>query len=348
LVLQHLFHEGLTSRADLARATGLTRVTVAETATDLLGEGLIEEHGVQRGGTGKPALLLAMSTHGFQIVAIDVTGAEELRGAVLTLRGMMVTEASMPVDGATGADLVDKVEDLIRALISQATAAILGVGIGAPGIIGADGTVHEASNRGWSELPLAEDLTDRLGIPVSVANDANVAALGEYSFGEAADSILCIAAWQGVGAGLVIEGKRIDGAHGAAGEIGHVTIDDDGALCACGRYGCLETVLAEGAIREAIAGQNETQAVTTLAGIGVTVGTALAPIAAALNLDEILFNGPEDLLDGVLLESAEDTLAHRMLITDESRVRVRMANLGADSVILGAASLVLSTQLGVS
>ncbi|HWV77117.1 ROK family protein [Isoptericola variabilis] len=349
LVLQHLFHEGPTSRADLARATSLTRVTISDLVNVLLSEGLVEELGVQPGRrVGKPAILVGMRTDAYQIVAVDLSDDAVMRGAVMTLTGEAVVRRSLPVAGQVGDALVDLLTRFARTLISAATRPVIGVGVGSPGVVDDSGRVVEAPNRQWSDLPLAAILTDRLALPVHVANDANSAALGEYTYGGAADSMLVLTVGQGVGAGVMVDGSRVRGAADAAGELGHVTVVDDGEPCACGRRGCLETVLAAPALRRAVAGLDPAAADEALAGVGRTLGTALAPVVGALNLGEVLLSGPADLLDGALRTAALQTLTDRTMPATAAGLRLRMATLDEDVVLAGAAVLVLAAQLGVS
>lgn len=349
LVLQHLFHEGPTSRADLARATSLTRVTISDLVTVLMAEGLVEELGVQPGRrVGKPAILVGMRTDAYQIVAVDLSDDTVMRGAVMTLTGEVVYRRSLPVDGRSGAELVELLTRFGRRLLANASRPVIGVGVGSPGIVDASGHVVEAPNREWFDVPLAAMLTERLGLPVHVANDANSAALGEYTYGGAAGSMLVLTVGQGVGAGVVVDGARIHGDRDAAGELGHVTVVDDGEPCACGRRGCLETVLGVPALRRAVAGLEPADADAALAGVGKLLGTALAPVVSALDLAEVLLSGPPDLLDGTLRQAALQTIKERTMPALTADLRLRMATLDEDVVLAGAAVLVLAAQLGVS
>lgn len=349
LVLQHLFHEGPTSRAGLARSTGLTRVTISDLIGVLLAEGLVEELGTQPGRrVGKPAILVGMRTDAYQIVAVDLSDDTVLRGAVLTLTGEAVDRQALEVDDRRGDELVDLIARFVRRLVAAATRPVIGVGIGSPGVVDPAGRVVEAPNVGWTDLPLAATLTDRLGLPVHVANDANSAALAEYTYGGAADSMLVLTVGQGVGAGVMVDGARVRGAADAAGELGHVTVVDDGDLCACGRHGCLETVLSAPALRRAVEGLDRAEADAVLAGVGRTLGKALAPVVGALNLAEVLLSGPPDLLGGALRDAAFETLAARTMPASAAELDLRMASLDDDVVLAGAAVLVLGAQLGVS
>lgn len=359
LVLQHLFHQGPSSRADLARSTGLTRVTVSDLVSVLISEGLVMELGVRpEGRVGKPATLVGMRTEEFHVVAVDLADDASLRGAVMTLTGAVVARLTVSLDGRTGEDAVAVLEDLCRALLAAADRPVVGVGIGSPGVIDSAGVVVAAPNRGWYDLPLADRLTERLQVPVQVANDANIHALGEYTYGGAAGSgLMVITIGQGVGAGIVLDGALVHGRAHAAGEIGHVTVVDDRDVragdplprpCACGRAGCLETLLSLPALRRATAGRTPEESDAELASVGRKLGIALAPVVSALNLAEVLLSGPPELLDGPLKAEALATVRARTLPLLGQDLVLRMGSLDEDGALSGAAALVLSGQLGVT
>ncbi|MET4225153.1 ROK family transcriptional regulator [Oerskovia enterophila] len=350
LVLQHLFHEGPTSRADLARATSLTRVTISDLVSVLIAEGLVEELGIRPGQrVGKPAILIGMRTSAYQIVSVDLTDDALMRGAVMSLTGDFVVRQSLAIEGRAGTELVDLLTRFCRGLIAVATRPVLGVGIGSPGVVDTAGRVIEAPNRRWYDVPLAEQLAEGLALPVHVANDANIAALGEFTFGGAdGTGLMVLTVGEGVGAGIMLDGSRVRGAVDAAGELGHVTVVDDGLPCACGRTGCLETILSVPALRRAVEGLDKEASDAVLASVGRLLGIALAPVVSALNLGEILISGPADLLDGPLRDAAIDTINARTMPAINAGLELRMASLDEDVVLAGAAVLILSGQLGVS
>ena len=345
LVLQHLFAVGPASRADLARASGLTRATVSDLVGSLLEDGLVEELGAPvESRVGKPPMLVGLAADATHIVAIDVSGDDQLAGAVLNLTGDVVHRTTRCRDGRTGAAAVRLVKDLVTELIASTDRPILGVGIGSPGVVSAGGTVVAAPNLGWSEVALAEEVRRETGRPTYVANDANTAVLGEYTFGQAGDGgLMLIRVGTGVGAGLVLEGALLHGFVDAAGEIGHVTVDPDGPLCACGRHGCLETFLAVPHLRERLETSD-----APLVEAGVHLGKALAPVVGTLNLHELVLSGPTDLLDGPLRETADRIIRERTMAVSGERLELRTSTLGEDVVIVGAAVLVLAGELGVS
>ncbi|MGN6503344.1 MAG: ROK family transcriptional regulator [Pseudolysinimonas sp.] len=351
LVLQTLYRAGGVSRADLARATGLTRVTISDLVAQLIAEDLVVELGQREDARpGKPATLLDINRTGFQILGLDLSDHAELRGGVLDLDGAILEHRVVPLQNAIGQAAVDKVLALAADLIAAATAPILGIGVGSPGVVDLGGTVLSAPNLGWADLPLQRLLADATGLPVLVANDANAAVLAEHSFGGALSDTMLVTIGHGVGAGLLLGGTPLFGSRFAAGEIGHVVVGTDGgAPCACGKVGCLETWLAIPRLEAGLANATDAAARREiLRQAGERLGIALAPVVGALDLAEVVLSGPADLLDGPLTEAALETLRTRTMAEFHGDLAVRMTALGQDIVMRGAAAMVLSGQLGVS
>ncbi len=349
LLLQLLFRYGPASRADLARSSGLTRVTVSDVVGNLVAEGLLTESAAPvapgQGRVGKPPVLVQLAGEARQIVAVDLSADGVVSGALLNLSGDVQERRSQPLEGRRGEDAVALVHTIVRELVEAATRPVLGIGVGTPGVVDAAGVVVDAPNLGWHGTPLAEGLRTAFDVPVFVANDANTAVLGEHTFGDAGDGgLMLVRVGTGVGAGLVLEGALLHGHRSAAGEVGHVVIDPDGAECACGRRGCLETVLAAPRLRERLAADGP----DALAEVGVQVGVALAPVVGTLNLHELVLSGPLELLDGPLLGAVDRTIRERTMPVSGDELVVRTSALGDDVVLVGAAVLVLAGQLGVS
>lgn len=347
LLLQQLFREGPASRADLARTTGLTRVTVSDLVGELVGDGLVEELGSPVGSrVGKPPTLVGLAADSTHIVGIDLSATDRMTGAVINLLGQVQARHEVAVDGATGAEAVALVHRLAAELIAMTDRPVLGVGVGSPGVVDARGTVIDAPNLDWADTPLSASLAQALDLPVFVANDANTAVLGEHTFGETGDGgLMVLRVGTGVGAGLVLEGSLLHGHRGAAGEIGHVVVDPDGERCACGRTGCLETILAVPRLRRVLTEENAEQVLTR---VGEQLGAALAPVVGTLNLQELVLSGPQELLDGPLREAADSSIRERTMPVSSEGLVVRASTLGEDVVLVGAAVLVLAGQLGVS
>ena len=350
LVLQSLYSDGPQSRADLARVTALTPVTIGALISDLLTEGLAVELGTRTASrVGKPATLVGFDPAAAHIVSIDLSPDQRVRGAVLDLNGTILTSTEVDRVGKTGAAAVELVTELAKSLVEGAERPVLGVGVGSPGVVDNSGTVLEAPNLGWSRVPLAARLKAALDRPVHVANDADAAALAEHSFGGAGDAgVLVITVGLGVGAGILLDGALVRGERFAAGEIGHVTVEERGDDCACGRVGCLETVLATPQLRSRLEGLDAAEQRRVLANAGKRLGIALAPVISTLDLGAIVLNGPPDLLGGALLESLSSTVRRRVMPVVADALDIRLSTLHENSVLLGASVLVLSGELGVS
>jgi predicted NBD/HSP70 family sugar kinase len=347
LLLQLLFRYGPASRADLARSTGLTRVTVSDVVGILVAEGLLTESAAPvQGRVGKPPVLVQLAEGARQIVAVDLSADGVVSGALLNLSGVVHERRSRPVEGRRGQDAVDLLHGLVSELLGLATRPVLGIGVGTPGVVDAAGVVLDAPNLGWHGTRLAEGLRAAFDVPVFVANDANTAVLAEHTFGDAGEGggLMLVRVGTGVGAGLVLEGVLLRGHRSAAGEVGHVVIDPAGVECACGRRGCLETVLAAPRLRERLAADGP----EALAEVGIQVGVALAPVVGTLNLHELVLSGPLDLLDGPLLAAVDRTIRERAMPVSGEELVIRTSALGDDVVLVGAAVLVLAGQLGVS
>ncbi|HZI97112.1 MAG TPA: ROK family transcriptional regulator [Actinomycetales bacterium] len=350
LVLQTLFRGGPMSRADLARLTHLTRVTTSELVGELLDAGLLVDLGTRtESRVGKPATLVGIRQDAAEIVSLDLSDSQQLRGALVDLTGTVTEHRSVPWGSRTGADALSLVQDLAAELKEVADRPVLGVGVGSPGVVDPRGVVVEAPNLDWYGLDLAADLGTFLQLPVHVANDANASALGEHTFGGSTGSgLLVVTVGQGVGAGLLLDGGLLLGDHFAAGEIGHVMVVERGETCACGRQGCLETVLAAPLLRARLASASTADRHRVLTSAGRRLGGALAPVVSTLNLGEVVLSGPADLLDGPLRDATVAELRRRTLPVVADHLTVRLSLLGEDLVLAGAAVLVLTGELGVS
>jgi predicted NBD/HSP70 family sugar kinase len=348
LLLQQLFRGGPASRADLARSTALTRVTVSDLVAELIADGLLSELGAPaETRVGKPPTLVGIEADATHIIAIDLSPNAEMVGAIVNLAGTVVAREVLATDGRRGQESVELLHELVRRLMALTDRPVLGIGVGSPGIVADNGTIVDAPNLAWADVPLASGLSEAFGVPAYVANDANTAVLGEHTFGGAGDGgLMLLRIGTGVGAGLVLEGALLHGHTSAAGEIGHVTVEGATDTCACGRVGCLETVLAVPRLRARLAKADDPDAV--LSEVGERLGAVLAPVMGTLNLHELVLSGPMELFDGSLRDSADRAIRLRTMPVTHADLVVRTSKLGGDVTLVGAAVLVLAGELGVS
>jgi glucokinase len=177
-------------------------------------------------------------------VGVDL-GGTNLRAALVDETGGVVREGAVPTGAADGPDaVIGRIADLVRSV--AAGSEVRGAAVASPGPLDRDRTVVRSAPNlpGWRDVPLPALLSERTRLPVVMENDANAAAYGEAIFGagKGASSVLYVGLGTGVGSGVVLDGRLLRGAHGAAAELGHVFLGDpDGPRCGCGRRGCLET-----------------------------------------------------------------------------------------------------------
>jgi len=246
---------------------------------------------------------------------------------------------------------------------------IVGVGIGVPGPVKADGTVLVAVNLGWGEKNPNTELGDLLGVPVKTANDANVAALGEMwrGGGQGYEDVVAVTLGTGVGGGVIIGGKVVAGSNGAGGEIGHIHLEDNEEdMCGCRNHGCLEqyasatgvvriankklasddtpSVLRDGevsakAVWDAVK-DNDKIAVEVANVYGEYLGKGLAAVANVVNPQIFVIGGGVSKAGNVLIEYMEPHFM-KYAFPGAKNAKFVLAKLGNDAGIYGSARLVL-------
>lgn len=365
LVLATIYEDGPISRADVSRRTGLTRTTVSDVVEDLLAEGLALEVGRGPSTGGKAPILLQVDDNARQLIGIDL-GGDVFRGATVNLRGEMVQRIEVPAGDSDGEAALERAFDLIDQLLASASnQPILGIGIGAPGLIDtAHGTVIQAVKIDWRHVPLGALVRERYALPVYVANDSQVAALAEHVFGgPRTSSVAVVRVGRGIGAGLILDGTLFQGDGSGAGEIGHIVIVEDGKPCRCGNRGCLETVASTRALLDSLVDRRvgvrsiEEAATAFAAGdprvgeavmdAGRYLGTALAAIVGIVNVSRIVLVGPMTTFGEAWLDEVRRAVARHALPLMAHATAIEIGRLDDNAVLLGASALVLTREFGL-
>jgi N-acetylglucosamine repressor len=380
LVLSTIYEVDEISRAAIARRTALSRTSVGEAVAELLERGLVEEIGRGRPSLGKPPILLRFSSEARHLIGVDLSGAE-FRGAVVNLRGEVRHELSLPRDGRSGGDALDLVYTLLDRLVAEAEAPLLGLGVGTPGLIDfrSGSPVHWAVNLDWVDVPLRDLLELRYGLPVHVLNDTAAAAMGEYFFGarHATGNLVVIKSEEGLGAGVVLEGRLLHGDHFGAGEIGHLAFTTEGRQCHCGNTGCIETVASASAILRAAraaaladpqsglhnaargnlpidmddvlaayeAGDRGIRQVVVEASRAL--GLAIATVVCTLNVQDVVIAGRVTRLGGALLDIVRHEVLARSLAALARNTRIEFSPISSHITALGAAAVLLHQELAI-
>ncbi len=251
-------------RIDIARMTGLSPATVTSITADLINRGLIEEITAQAPTTaqkqrGRPRVNLKVRGAAHLIAGMKLSD-KAVTVAILDFEGNQTADFTAPTDVATrsAADTADFLHESLTQALKAADlklSNLSGIGIGITGFVDASsGHVQWSPNIVERDYPLRDLMRTKLGLPVFIDNDANLVALAEQRFGlgKKARNFIVVSVEQGVGMGIVIDGKIYRGSHGRGAELGHTKVHLDGALCRCGQRGCLEAYVGDYALlREA-------------------------------------------------------------------------------------------------
>ncbi|MFD2658346.1 ROK family glucokinase [Gracilibacillus thailandensis] len=314
------------------------------------------------------------------LIGIDI-GGTTVKNAIITNQGELITKWEIPTDLVNQGENVPK--DIWLSIESKLSELNLtkercaGLGVGAPGFIEPEtGKVAIAVNIGWKNFHLKDILEELSGLNVYVDNDANIAALGENwkGSGNQVENMLAVTLGTGVGGGIIANGQIVSGANGTGAEIGHITVEKDGASCNCGRNGCLETVTsATGIVRQAeeliaegkadalkrrkdnsgeittkdvfeTAAEGDKDSKALLAHVFDVLGFTLATVAITVNPAKIVIGGGVSKAGNALLEPLKESFEKYTLLRTNEACEFVIAQLGNDAGVYGGAYLVLQNS----
>ncbi|MFD5617792.1 ROK family protein [Streptomyces yangpuensis] len=354
---------GSLTQAEIARTTGLSAATVSNIVRELKDGGTVEVTDTSAGG--RRARSVSLSGDAGIVIGVDF-GHTHLRVAVGNLAHQVLAEETEPLDvDASWADGFDRAEALVGRLIEGIGVGldkVIGVGLGVPGPIDVEsGTLGStAILPGWAGINPRQELSQRLGVPVYVDNDANLGALGElvWGSGRGVKDLAYIKVASGVGAGLVINGQIYRGPGGTAGEIGHITLDESGPVCRCGNRGCLETFAAARYVLPLLQGTHgpelTMERVVELArdgdpgcrrvitDVGRHIGSGVASLCNLLNPSRVVLGGSLAEAGELVLAPIRESVGRYAIPSAARQLSVLTGSLGGRAEVLGALALVLS------
>lgn len=312
LVFTTVLTRGPLSRVEIGELTGLSSATVTKATRPFLDNGyLVEEPAEDPSGRGRPRSPLAIRADREFFLGVKVT-ADELIAVVADLRAGVRDTAHRPLPGCTPEIVVSELAALVAELLAEPgrRARVRTLGVAVSGDIDrAAGVVRSSPFLGWTGVDLGARLAAATGLTVVVENDVKALTAAERWFGGGlgASSFALVTVGTGVGCGLVVNGALVAGAHGVAGELGHVPVVPDGPRCPCGRTGCVEAVAAERAIlaRARAAAGTELSLAEAVAGArggdeglravfaeaGQAIGLGLAALANLIGPERIVVSG---------------------------------------------------------
>ncbi|MEX1169939.1 MAG: ROK family protein [Chloroflexota bacterium] len=370
-ILRELHLRGASSRSELVEHTGLTRSGIRAVLGDLVAYDLVrEERAASQGSPGRPSPWVRANPRGATVLALEIA-VDSLAVAVVGLGGAILE--SVRIDRPRGRfSLEETVADLVQ--LAQLVRArpgvphtLIGAAVAMVGIVRrSDGFVRMAPNLGWRDVALGERIREELDVrlPISVANEADMGALGEQRRGAAvgSDHVLYISGEVGVGGGLIVGGQPFTGLAGYAGEVGHIPVNPAGSACRCGSVGCWETEVGEPALlaragRPPAGGRAEVDAVLRDAAAGSAValnafsdvgrwlGVGLAGLVNVLNPELIVLGGLFGRIHPFISAPLRAELDRLALEASREVVRVVPATLGVDALLVGAAELAFEPLL---
>ena len=296
-----------------------------------------------RGTVGGVPDLPAMPTSDRAVLAVDIGGTKIEAGIVDGGGEILVRERTTTPSSIDSEQVFDALRRVVIDVLGRSPTlpAACGVGCGGPMDIGGE-TVSPLNIDAWRRFPLRDRLADMTGLDVVVDNDAKALALGEGWRGAARGSsdYLAMVVSTGVGGGVVLDGRLLEGTGGNAGHVGHVVVEPDGRRCACGGQGCLEAEVSGTAIA-AITGRPAAEADAVMRRrCGTLVGRAVASVANLLDLQLAVVAGSVALGYGEEFFSAAQAEIDLRCGLDFARsTRIRAGGLGADGPLVGAAAV---------
>ena len=355
LALRTIFANESISRAEVARVTNLTRTTVSELVNELLDEGLVEETGKGESIGGKSPILLSVVADSRYLIGLNLA-QDKFTGAIVNLRGEIKEMVEVPVRDSNGEKALEFVYQIIHQLTKKRIKPIVGIGVGTPGLVNTrEGVVINAVNLEWQDLPLGLLLKKKYKLPVSVLNDSQATAIGEFVYGgqhTRDENLIVVNVKHGIGSGILVNGRLFQGDGNGAGEIGHVVMQENGELCRCGKYGCLETISSARAVLknlnldtldEALASFESGDANTkqVIANAAHYLGISLANLIGILNIQKIVLTGDMTRFGTAWLDAVNTSMRNAALSRLSENTDLELGKLDYRACILGASTFLL-------
>lgn len=372
-LVDELRTRGPLTRGELVTFTGLSRTTVSTLLAELIDLGLVSDsHDSEEGsgvGNGKrtggrPSRRIRLEASAGAAVSVDI-GARHLAVAIGDLGHRVLARRWIALEHGHGVESgLAAASRLVDELLAEAGVErdlVIGTAVGLPAPISHQGIIASTNILpGWAGVPLATEMSERLRMPTVVDNDANLGALAEAKWGAGAggEQVAYIKVATGIGAGLIHGGRLFRGVTGTAGEIGHITVAEDGPLCRCGNRGCLELYAGGNAVLETLrtgspgidtveqlvdlALEGDQACKRVIADAGRHIGIAVASLVNLLGPDRVVVGGELARAGEILLEPLRTAVGRSAVQAAHDGVEIVSGSLGSDAEVLGGLLLVLT------
>jgi Transcriptional regulator/sugar kinase len=381
-VIDVIRRNGPINKAEIARITDLSIPTVMKMTDEFSKKGLIRDIGKGKSSGGKPPQLLEFVCDSFYSIGVDI-GTTNIITVMMDLSaGILYRKIVKTCVGEPPAIVIRQVIDSIEDAISSVNcekSKILGIGIGVAGLLGSSTDIVKFSpDFGWEDVDLGGPIREKFKMPIIVENVTRAMAMGEkwFGLGRDCDNFICINLGYGIGSAIFVDGELYRGTSGSSGELGHMTLEKDGPLCACGNRGCLEALASANAMtRQAVRSieAGEKTSILGLAGgeagkidakmvfdaakqgdpLGLRIvgqsaeyiGIAIASIINFMEPELIILEGGVSRAGGILTANIEDVIRQRKMRHAGNLTRLAVSQLGKNATAIGAASFLLKALI---
>ena len=377
-IVKHLYVKGAKTNADICSRFGISSPTSIAILNELVAEGLVEKQGRGKSLGGRKPELYGLCDGSLFVLSIH-SEKFKTRMAIFdnnnhVISGIHTFDIELSEDLSALTHVCERAQELLHASGIELK-KLVGVGISMPGLVASkEGNNHTYLLTAGEPVSLQQLLEQQFGKPVFIQNDAKSAALAEYRFGLAHGQrdVLVLSMDWGIGMGIILDGKLRSGALGFAGEFGHIPLVDGGALCHCGKRGCLETVASGSAIvRLAKAGlaagqrtllrqlsaeeidqlqpeqvyeaaqQGDQFAINTLAEVGTNLGKGVAILIQLFNPELIILGGKIAQAKQFIFPAIQQAINTYCMAQLREKTTIVVSELGDDAVILGSVATVM-------
>ncbi|MDO3679725.1 ROK family transcriptional regulator [Paenibacillus ehimensis] len=373
LVLDTIRHHFPISRADISVKTGLNKTTVSSLVNELIESHFVTEIGLGESSGGRKPMMLLFNQRAGYALGVDL-GVNYMLAMVTDLGGTVVKEKKIEMTDLSVETVTEKLKKCIHSLIKKTPASpygIIGIGVGVPGLVDDQGNILSAPNLGWTDVPLQNMLQQEFNLPIAIDNEANVGALGEKEFGagRSVSNMIYLSVGIGIGAGIILNDALYRGVSGFSGEVGHMTLAQDGPLCGCGSRGCWETFASEKALLQQakslqlvdekiqvadaidkinlntllhLAKRGNRPVMELFANTGHWLGVGITNLVNVFNPGLIVIGNRMSLASEWIAGSVRETLNSQSLSFHRDKMNVVYAKLGMNSSAVGAASMAIN------